>query len=252
MCSQSRCIHLLFRKQHAHHDNTFSSCSHFQTVIKLVLVESLWCWLLYRKLVLHTMSYRKAHLEPPRPRADRQDLRAPPPTPPELDPRAREPDDNTIDELPDHPMLMRWLSRRCGLLGLPSKPVPSPKWDLVPMLPARIRRIVYMYCWGPPNEVACACYLTSKRGRQDWVFRSAHANKSILGIRPHRPHRIDRAPDVDGDGDNDSTEPFVGTDDGFEAGKFEACYVNSMHLRKPHKAVRRIVNITILRVEPRP
>jgi hypothetical protein len=181
-------------------------------VIKLVVVESLWWWLLCRKLVLHIMSYRKAHMAPPKPMADRQDLRAPPPTPPELDPQARELDDNTIDELPDHPMLMRWLSSRCvRLLGLPSQPVPSPKWDSVPMLPARVRRIVYMYCWGPPNEVACACYLTAKRGRQDWRFYSAQANKSILGI--HNP-RIDRAPDVDDD--DDDGESFVGTNDGFE------------------------------------
>ena len=96
-----------------HHDTTFNSCSHFQTVIKLVVVESLWWWLLCRKLVLHTMSYRKAHMRPPKPKADRQYLRAPPPTPPEFDPQAREPDDNTIDELPEHPMLMRALTMLC-------------------------------------------------------------------------------------------------------------------------------------------
>jgi hypothetical protein len=51
--------------------------------------------------------------------------------------------------------------------------------------------------------------LTAKRGRQDWRFYSAQANKSILGI--HNP-RIDRAPDVD----DDDGESFVGTNDGFE------------------------------------
>jgi hypothetical protein len=180
-------------------------------VIKLVVVESLWWWLLCRKLVLHIMSYRKAYMAPPKPKADRQDLRAPPPTPPELDPQARETDDNTIDELPEHPMLMRWLSDRCVRLGLPSQPVPSPTWDSVPMLPSMARRIVYMYCWGPPNEVACACYLTTERGRQDWRFYNAHANRTILGIRSPR---IDSAPDVDDD--DDTGESFVGTNDGFE------------------------------------
>ena len=172
----------------------------------------MWWWLLCRKLVLHIMSYRKAYMAPPKPKADRQDLRAPPPTPPELDPQAREPDDNTIDELPEPPMLMRELLSLCvRWLGLPSQPVPSPTWDSVPMLPARVRRIVYMYCWGPPNEVACACYLTSRHGRQEWCFTSFHANKSILGIRIPR---IDRAPAVDDD--DDTEESFVGTNDGFE------------------------------------
>ncbi len=177
-----------------------------------------------RKLVSHTMSYRQAHIGPPTPRADRQYLRAPPPTPPELDPQAREPCDNTIDELPDHPELMHRLSSSCArILGLPSQPVASPKWDLVPMLPARVRRIVYMYCWGPPDGPACSILLT-KRGRQGWLFHNARANKSILGIRPdeissrsrkvHQRNRS-RAPDVDDDGytSNDDTESFVGTDD---------------------------------------
>ena len=172
----------------------------------------MWWWLLCRKLVLHTMSYRKAHMRPPKPKPDRQYLRAPPPTPPELDPQAREPDDNTIDELPEHPMLMRALTMLCVcFLGLPSQPVPSPNWDSLPMIPARIRRIVYMYLWGPPND--CSMFLTTRRGRQGWLFCSYHANKSILGTRHPR---IDCAPDVDDDGDNDDADSFVGTNDGFE------------------------------------
>ena len=74
-------------------------------VIKLVLVESLCCWLLHRRLVLRTMSYRKAHMDLPEHVVYRYDkvLRAPPPTPPELDPQAREPDDNTIVEFRGNP-----------------------------------------------------------------------------------------------------------------------------------------------------
>jgi len=219
----------------------------------------LWWWLLCRKLVSHTMSYRKAHKAPPTPRADRQYLRAPPPTPPELDPQAREPCDNTIDELLDHPKLMQRLSSSCArFLGLPSQPVASPKWDLMPMLPARVRRIVYMYCWGPPDGPACSILLT-KGGRQDWLFQNARANKYILGIRlddkitrlVHVPDRS-QDPHFDDDGgiSNDDTEPFVGTDDEDRAP--EARYVNVMHSKKPRIAVRRIVNAPMPRVEPRP
>ena len=205
------------------------------------------------------MSYRKAHIGPPTPRADRQYLRAPPPTPPELDPQAREPCDNTIDELLDHPKLMQRLSSSCArFLGLPSQPVASPKWDLMPMLPARVRRIVYMYCWGPPDGPACSILLT-KGGRQEWLFQNARANKSILGIRPDEriprivhPRNRSRAPDVDDDGgiSNDDTESFVGTDDEDRAP--EARYVNVMHSKNPRIAVRRIVNAPMPRVEPRP
>ena len=98
------------------------------------------------------------------------------------------------------------------------------------------------------------------------AFLQYRANKSILGIRPNKilvhPMNRSSAPDVDDDGDNDSPESFVGTDDGFEDRTPEACYVedhtpescyaNLMHVRKPHIGVRRIVNATILRVEPRP
>ena len=217
-------------------------------------------------VVYRTMSYRKAHIGQPTPRADRQHLRAPPTTPPELDPQAREPGDSTIDELPEHPKLMHRLLHCARILGLPSQPMASPKWDLVPMLPARVRRIVYAYCWGPPNGAACSMHLTSGRGRQGWRYPEYNANKSILKIRPNKigAHPMNRssAPDVDDDGDNDSQESFVGSDDGFEDRKHEACYVedhtpkscyaNPMPVRKPNIGVRRIVNATILRVEPRP
>ena len=163
------------------------------------------------------MSYRKARMEPPKPKAHRQYLKAPPPTPPEFDPEAREAADNTIVELPEHPMLMRALAMICVIfLGLPSQPVPSPNWDSLPMIPARIRRIVYMYLWGPPND--CSMFLT-KGGRQGWLFCNDHANKSILGIydKAPKPFRIEVAPDADSDNDdNDDADSFVGTNDGFE------------------------------------
>jgi hypothetical protein len=108
-------------------------------------------------------------------------------------------------------------------------------------------------------------HLTTGRGRQEFRFLAYHANKKILGIRPNKilvhPMNRSSAPDVDDDGDNDSLESFVGTDDGFEDRTHEACYVedhtpescyaNAMHARKPNIGVR-IVNATILRVEPRP
>ena len=168
------------------------------------------------KLVLQIMSYRKAHRAPPKPLADRQDLKAPPPTPPEFDPQSREPTDNTIGEFTDHPMLTRWLLMFCvRFLGVPPQSRPSPKWDSLPMLPARVKRIVYMYCWGPPDEVACAVYLTAGydtgelRGRQEWSFYNHHHANYRLHKFPY-PRR-DRAHDVD-----DDEESFAGTEDGFE------------------------------------
>ena len=227
---------------------TFNYWSHVQTVLKLVLVENLWWCLLCRKFVLHTMSYRKQY---------RKHLRAPPTTPPDLDPQAREPADSTIDDLLEHPRARR--------LYVPSQPVASPNWDLVPMLPGRVRRIVYEYCWGPPNGASCSMHLTEGGGRRGWRYPEYHANKSILKIRPDKigAHPMTRSSlDVDDDGDNDSPGSFVGTDDGFDDRtplklvRFEdhtpkSCYANPMHVRK-HIGVRRIVNATILRVEPRP
>ena len=216
------------------------------------------------------MSYRKGHVDPPAPRLYRQHIKAPPPTPPELDPLARETDDNTIDEIEEHPMFMRFLQDQCAWMGFSSWPMPSPTWDLVPMLPARVRRIVYVYCWGPPNNVDCQMHLSSLRGRQEWSFPSAHANLSILGMCdgarvPHRHPRRYRARHAHNDdhprrdrarhahGDDDSTaESFATTNDGFEDG-FEAAvavpdvhYVNSMQ-RKPHKTNRRMLNAKIAR-----
>ena len=98
---------------------------------------------LCRKLVLHIMSYRSARKSPPKRVADRQYMKAPPPTPPEFDPQAREPADNKIGEQPEQPNLMRLFTITCELfLGLPPQSRPSPKWDSLPVLPARVRRIV--------------------------------------------------------------------------------------------------------------
>ena len=133
------------------------------------------------------MSYRSARKSPPKHMADRQYMKAPPPTPPEFDPQAREPADNKIGEQPEQPNLMRLFTITCELfLGLPPQSRPSPKWDSLPVLPARVRRIVYMFRWGPPNEVACAICLTAgwgfdralMRGRQEWSFPRFHANKN--------------------------------------------------------------------------
>jgi hypothetical protein len=89
------------------------------------------------------MAYRSARKSPPKHMADRQYMKAPPPTPPEFDPQAREPADNTIGEQPEQPNLMRLLTIACDLfLGLLPQSRPSPKWDSLPVLPARVRRIV--------------------------------------------------------------------------------------------------------------
>ena len=221
-------------------------------VIKLVLVESLCCWLLHRRLVLRTMSDRKTHMDMPEHVVYRYDkvLRAPPPTPPELDPQAREPDDNTIVEFPGDPALAQELLEKCVVIGLPSKTVPSPKWDSVPMLPAGVRRIVYMYCWGPPDVVECQ--LALPRGNQEWSyeFYDRPANRP-RGFRPSlRP--VDDGYDID---DSDSTaEPFVATDDEWDDG-VEAAILpmpDGWCRRNLHKALRRIVNAKIIRIEPRP
>jgi hypothetical protein len=193
------------------------------------------------------MSYRSARKSPPKRVADRQYMKAPPPTPPEFDPQAREPADNTIGEQPEQPNLMRLLTIACDLfLGLPPQSRPSPKWDSLPVLPARVRRIVYMFRWGPPNEVACAICLTAgwgfdgalMRGRQEWSFPSFHANKTldkrlsiqVITSRNRAPQSRSAAigiGDGDGDevgdcdddetaGDSDDEASFVGTEDGFE------------------------------------
>lgn len=225
-------------------------------VIKLVLVESLCCWLLHRRLVLRTMSDRKTHMDMPEHVVYRYDkvLRAPPPTPPELDPQAREPDDNTIVEFRENHLTttqrQKLLAQCAALIRLPSKPVPSPKWDSVPMLPARVRRIVYMYCWGPPDVVECQ--LALPRGNQEWSyeFYDRPANRP-RGFRPSlRP--VDDGYDID---DSDSTaEPFVATDDEWDDG-VEAAILpmpDGWCRRNLHKALRRIVNAKIIRIEPRP
>ena len=204
------------------------------------------------------MSYRKAHKDPPPTRIYPLVLRAPPPTPPELDPGARELEDNTIDELYEHPRLRGRILEWCSLkVGLPPAPMPSPKWDFVPMLPGNARRTVFMYCWGPPDLVACQIHLTSTRGRQGWFFTNRHANWTTLGRLPDGTRNDKRVPRGrkhvgESDGDSGSTsESFVGTDDGFEDGCEkpwpvpEACHVNSM--QRSHKARRRIVNATIPR-----
>jgi hypothetical protein len=214
------------------------------------------------------MSYRKAHKDPPAHRIYPLVLRAPPPTPPELDPGARELEDNTIDELYEPPRLRRRIVEWCSLkVGLPPAPMPSPKWDFVPMLPGHARRTVFMYCWGPPDVVACQIRLTSTSGRQGWFFDFAHrhANWSHLGRLPDGTRNLRRNPKLEpwgrkhvgesgGDLINDSGstgESFVGTDDGFEDGCEkplpvpEACHVNSM--QRSHKAKRRIVNAAIPR-----
>ena len=225
-------------------------------MIKLVLVESLCCWLLHRKLVLHTMSYRNAQMDLPQHVAFRYDkvLRAPPPTPPELDPQAREPDDNTIVEFGENHLTttqrQKLLEQCAALIRLPSKPVPSPKWDSVPMLPASVRRIVYVYCWGPPDVVECQ--LALPRGNQEWSYEFyARQNNRPRGFRPSlRP--VDDGYDID---DSDSTaESFVGTDDEWDDG-VEAAILpmpDGWCRRNLHKALRRIVNAKIIRIEPRP
>ena len=210
------------------------------------------------------MSYRKAHKDPPAPRVYRLVLKAPPPTPPELDPGARELDDSTIDELYEHPRLRRRILEWCSSkVGLPPAPMPSPKWDLVPMLPESARRLVLLYCNGPPDNVACQIYLTKPKGRQEWFFDLAHwhANWSSLGRLPdgkRNPKRQPWGPNRVGEshgnlGDSDSTaESFVGTDDGFDDAFERALpvpepgYVNSMP--RSHKAKRRIVNATIFKI----
>ena len=226
-------------------------------MIKLVLVESLCCWLLHRKLVLHTMTYRNAQMDLPEQVAFRYDkaLRAPPPTPPELDPQAREPDDNTIFAIPENPKLKQLLLEQCALVaGLPSKPVPSPKWDSVPwpMLPANVRKIVHMYYWGWPDVVDCQLRLGQRRGFQDWSYAFyQRRDQRRRGFRPSlRPY--DDVYDID---DGDSTaESFVGTDDGWDDG-VEAARLpmpDGWCRRNLHKACRRIVNAKITRIEPRP
>ena len=219
-------------------------------VIKLVLVESLWCWLLHRRLVLRTMSDRKTHMDMPEHVVYRYDkvLRAPPPTPPELDPQAREPDDNTIVEFPGDPALAQELLEKCVVIGLPSKTVPSPKWDSVPMLPAGVRRIVYMYCWGPPDVVECQ--LALPRGNQEWSYE-------FFDRPDNRPRGFwpSLRPDDDGYDDSDTTaESFVATDDEWDDG-VEAAILpmpDGWCRRNLHKALRRIVNAKIIRIEPRP
>ena len=221
-------------------------------MIKLVLVESLCCWFLHRKLVLHTMSYSNAQMDLPEHVTFRYGkvLRAPPPTPPELDPQAREPDDNTIVEFPGDPALAQELLEKCVVIGLPSKTVPSPKWDSVPMLPAGVRRIVYMYCWGPPDVVECQ--LALPRGNQEWSYEFYdRPDNRPRGFRPSlRP--VDDGYDID---DSDSTaEPFVATDDEWDDG-VEAAILpmpDGWCRRKIHNALRRIVNAKIIRIEPRP
>ena len=182
-------------------------------------------------------------------------LRAPPPTPPELDPQAREPDDNTIVAIPENRKLHQQLLEKCALVcGLPSKPVPSPKWDSVPMLPAEVLRIVYMYCWGPPDVVDC--HLALPRGRQDWSYAFYHRrDKRRRGFRPDGPRSLRPDDDVYDIDDGDSTaESFVGTDDGWDDG-VEAAILpmpDGLFRRNLHKACRRIVNAKITRIEPRP
>ena len=225
-------------------------------MIKLVLVESLCCWLLHRKLVLHTMSYSNAQMDLPEHVTFRygKALRAPPPTPPELDPQAREPDDNTIVEFRENHLTttqrQKLLEQCAALIRLPSKPVPSPKWDSVPMLPAEVLRIVYMYCWGPPDVVECQ--LALPRGNQEWSYEFyARQNNRPRGFRPSlRP--VDDGYDID---DSDSTaESFVGTDDEWDDG-VEAAILpmpDGWCRRNLHKALRRIVNAKIIKIEPRP
>ena len=228
-------------------------------VIKLVLVESLCCWLLHRKLVLHTMSYRNAQMDLPKHVAFRYDkvLRAPPPTPPELDPQAREPDDNTIFAIPENPKLKQLLLEQCALVGgLPSKPVPSPKWDSVPwpMLPARVRHIVHMYYGrGQLDVVDCQLHVALPRGFRDWSYAFFdRPDKRPRGFWPRSPRPDDDGYDID---DSDSTaESFVGTDDGWDDG-VEAAILpmpDGWCRRNLHKACRRIVNAKITRIEPRP
>ena len=223
-------------------------------MIKLVLVESLCCWFLHRKLVLHTMSYSNAQMDLPEHVTFRYGkvLRAPPPTPPELDPQAREPDDNTIVEFREKHLTttqrQKLLEQCVAVIRLPSKPVPSPKWDSVPMLPASVRRIVYMYCWGPPDVVECQ--LALPRGNQEWSYEFYdRPDNRPRGFRPSlRP--VDDGYDSD---DSDSTgESFVATDDGWDDG-VEAAILpmpDGWCRRKIHN--RRIVNAKIVRIEPRP
>ena len=107
----------------------------------------------------------------------RQELKAPPPTPPELDPQCREPADETIIELPEHPKLHRALMMLCQVhLGVPSQPVAAePTW---PTLPIQVRRSILRFLFGLPFPEACAVQLTSRgmtsgdkrRGRQGWAF----------------------------------------------------------------------------------
>jgi hypothetical protein len=227
-------------------------------MIKLVLVESLCCWFLHRKLVLHTMSYRETHMVHVVYQYD-QVLRVPPPTPPELDPQAREPDDNTIVEFGENHLTttqrQKLLEQCAASIRLPSKPVPSPKWDSVPMLPARVRRIVYMYCWGPPDVVDMQLYLGLPRGFQDWSYEFFdRPDNRPRGWRPdwHKSFR----PDDDDIDDSDSTaeSSFVGTDDGWDAGVEPAILPmpDGWCRRNLHKGLRRIVNAKIIRIEPRP
>ena len=203
------------------------------------------------------MSCRNAQMDLPEQVAFRYDkaLRAPPPTPPELDPQAREPDDNTIVAIPENPKLKQLLLEKCALVGgFPSKLVPSPKWDSVPwpMLPGNVRKIVHMYYWGSPDVVDCQLRLGQRRGFQDWSYAFyQRRDKRRRGFRPSlRPD--DDVYDID---DGDSTaESFVGTDDGWDDG-VEAAILpmpDGWCRRNLHKACRRIVNAKITRIEPRP
>ena len=118
------------------------------------------------------------------------------------------------------------------------------------MLPASVRRIVYVYCWGPPDVVECQ--LALPRGNQEWSYEFyARQNNRPRGFRPSlRP--VDDGYDID---DSDSTaESFVGTDDEWDDG-VEAAILpmpDGWCRRNLHKALRRIVNAKIIKIEPRP
>ena len=118
------------------------------------------------------------------------------------------------------------------------------------MLPAGVRRIVYMYCWGPPDVVECQ--LALPRGNQEWSYEFYdRPDNRPRGFRPSlRP--VDDGYDID---DSDSTaESFVATDDEWDDG-VEAAILpmpDGWCRRNLHKALRRIVNAKIIRIEPRP
>ena len=107
----------------------------------------------------------------------RQKLKAPPPTPPELDPQCREPADETIIELPEHPKLHGALMKLCQVhLGVPSQPAAA--WPTWPIFPTQVRQCILRFLFGLPFPKACTVQLTSRgmtgkdkrRGRNGWAF----------------------------------------------------------------------------------